>query len=469
MSFGFILPEDFLIGTSSSAFQSEGAWDRGGKSPSIMDHYAAEYAGRIAPSTRNVAEYEKRVGAKPQVYTTDLPDNGCFFYDNYEAYIDDMAKTGQNVYRMSIAWSRLIPDGVGDVNPVAVNYYNNVINKLIASGITPFVDLCHWDPPQCLHEKGGYASPLFPEWFEAYARKCFGLFGDRVKFWSTFNESAIAINRAYIRKHFPPFISNYKTGQQAGQNVIIAHFRAVRAYKEMKLGGKIGSVNCIASATPVSHSERDIGAARRQTLREFDWWVQPMMEGTYPQELLDIDGPVRAGMPEGYQQELDKYFIPMDFIGFNYYRTTRACYREDKPLHSTFESSFYSAPGQEFFSYPQGLLDVTQYIAEKYHNPDMYITENGCAMKAVNDPDIECDDDERISYIREHLRMVCRAIKAGYNLKSYMYWNDADAYEQLSGYYWRFGLTWVDHATGERRWKKSRYYFSEICKTRIVD
>ena len=104
-----------------------------------------------------------------------------------------------------------------------------------------------------------------------------------------------------------------------------------------------------------------------------------------------------------------------------------------------------------------------------YRTIALYITENGCALKNQNDPEKECEDDERITYIREHLRMAARLIRCGYNLKGYMYWNDADSYEELDGYNLRFGLTWVDHTTGERRWKKSRYYFSEICKSHLVN
>ena len=166
---GFILPEDFLIGTANSAFQSEGAWQREGKSESIMEHYAKEFAGKVPPY---LSELDKDVAKRQarQVYSTDLPDRGCFFYDNYEAYIEDMKKTGQNVYRMSLAWPRIIPTGTGAVNISAIEYYDRVINKLISCGITPFVDIYHWDLPQCLMDEGGFSNPRFPEWFENYVR-----------------------------------------------------------------------------------------------------------------------------------------------------------------------------------------------------------------------------------------------------------------------------------------------------------
>ena len=182
----FRFPEDFLIGTANSAFQSEGAWDRDGKSESNMDYYARQVAGKPR--------------GKTSFYTKDLPDRGCFFYDHYEEYIEDMQKTGQNTYRLSISWCRVIPDGVGAVNPKGIAFYNKVIDKLLSCNMIPLVDLYHWDMPQCLQEKGGFANPDFPGWFENYAKVCFAAFGDRVKMWSTFNESAVAVTYGYIRQ-----------------------------------------------------------------------------------------------------------------------------------------------------------------------------------------------------------------------------------------------------------------------------
>ena len=463
--YGFYLPEDFLIGTANSAFQSEGAWDKDGKSESIMEHYAKEFAGKYPGGIS--AEEAKAKHKLP--YSTDMPDRGCFFYDNYEEYIEDMQKTGQNTYRMSLAWPRIIPTGVGEVNQKAIDHYNKVINKLLSCGITPFVDLYHWDMPQCLQDKGGFLSPEFPEWFEAYAKVCFEAFGDRVKLWSTFNESQISIHNGYCAATFPPFQTGRKAAQLAAHHNLLAHFRAVRLYKSMNLGGKIGAVNCITAITPARLVPEDADAADRRRDWYFNWWTQPMLEGTYPQKVLRDCPAVRDNMPENYQADLDKWFIPMDFIGINYYVASRTQYKPDNDLLATPVESFYSAPGQRFTPYPAGLFDVVQYIAQRYQNVDIYITENGCALPNKYDEEAECDDPERITYIREHLRMVCRCIKCGYNLKGYYYWNDADSYEELDGYNLRFGMTWVDHATGRRRWKKSRYYFSEICKTKMVN
>jgi len=463
--YGFRLPEDFLIGTANSAFQSEGAWERDGKSESIMDHYAKEIAGRYPGGM--TAEEAKAKNKLP--YSEDLPDRGCFFYDDYEAYIEDMQKTGQNTYRMSLAWPRIIPTGVGEVNPAAIDHYNKVIDKLLSCGIEPFVDLYHWDLPQCLQDRGGFLNPEFPEWFENYAKVCFGAFGDRVKLWSTFNETQISIHTGYCTATFPPFIKDMKLSLLAGHHCLIGHFRAVRLYRSMNLRGKIGAVNCISAIMPAHMCEDDYQAAERRRNWTFGWWTEPMLEGTYPQSVL-LDCPeIQAYMPEHYQEDLDRWFAPMDFVGINYYVASRTQYDPGNILKSTSVQSFYSAPGQSFAPYPPGLFDVVQYIAKRYSNVEMYITENGCALENRNDEEVECEDPERIEYLREHIRMVCRLLMCGYNLRGYYYWNDTDSYEELEGYRLRFGLTWVNHETGEKRWKKSRYYFSEICKTRLVN
>lgn len=461
---GFHLPEDFLIGTANSAFQSEGAWDRDGKTPSIMDYFAALYAGKTPPARAQVGS----AGAAPEPNSEDLPDRGCFFYDNYEEYIDDMAKTGQNTYRLSLSWSRIIPDGVGEVNPKGIEFYNKVIDKLLSCNITPFVDLYHWDLPMAIFEKGGFESPDFPAWFEAYAKVCFEAFGDRVKLWSTFNETQISIRAGYVSGRFPPYVQDRKRSTQAGHYVILAHFRAVRLYRSMNLGGKIGVVHCLSPASPVELTDENLDAVQRNMTYQLAWWTDPMVNGKYPEWLIQNVAAVRNTMPENYQEDLDQWFAPMDFLGINYYIVGRT-QLADNDMGFKGATSFYSEPGQAYAPYPPGLMDTIQYASDMWPGLDIYITENGCCLRNINDEEAECDDPQRITYLREHLRMIARCIRAGYPVKGYYYWNDADSYEIQDGYRLRFGLTWVDHKTGRRRWKKSRHYFSLICKTHLVD
>ncbi len=457
---GFKLPKDFLIGTGHSAFQSEGAVDRDGKTENWMDHIAKERAGK--PATH----FEK-TGA---TFSSDLTDNGCFFYDNYEEYVEDMQKTGQNTFRFSLSWCRILPNGVGEVNPKGIAYYNKLIDKLLSCGIEPFVDLYHWDMPMCIADQGAFLNPKFPEWFEYYAKVCFEAFGDRVKLWSTFNESQISIHNGYRTGSFAPCHQDEKEYCTASLYCILAHFRAVRLYKSMNLGGKIGAVHAMLNVAPVHLNDEDLGAVERAMEHYFGWWTEPMVNGTFPRTLLRQYPHLDKMFPEGYQEMLDKWFAPMDFVGLNYYMSKWSHNDPDSYLGYKRVESFYSAPGQAFTPYPPGLFDVVQYVSEKYPTIDIYITENGCATENIHDEEKECDDTERVTYLREHLRECARLIRAGYTrLKGYYYWCDADAFENGRGYELRFGLTWVDHKTGKRTWKKSRHYFSNICKTHMVD
>ena len=458
-SFTMTFPDDFLIGTANSAFQSEGAADRDGKSPSMMDHFARTHAGQFLPG----------IVKKGIRMTEEFPDDGCCFYDHFEEFIDDMKATGQNTYRLSLAWPRIIPDGTGAVNEQGLAFYDRVIDKLLACGIEPFVDLLHWDLPMALYERGGYASREFPDWFEQYAKVCFAHFKGRVRLWSTVNEPCVFITSGYADGRFPPFEKDLRKSLLAGQNVLLAHYRAVKLFRALDMDGKIGAVNAIIPVYPADFRPDDMDAARRQAQLRFDIWAEPMAYGHYPEQFFNECPVYKSAMPEGYAQELKDAFAPVDFLGINYYVTSRTADDPDAPARSKRVQTFYTQPGLKNDVYPAGLLDSLLYMRDHYPDVEVYVTENGLCTPNTGDEEEECNDDVRVSYLREHFRMLWRALQSGVNLGGYYYWNDADSYEQLSGYDQRFGLTWVDHKTFRRRWKKSRYYFQKVAQNHMVD
>ena len=268
---------------------------------------------------------------------------------------------------------------------------------------------------------------------------------------------------------FPPYMRDQKLKMLGNHHVILSHFRAVRAYREMGFKGQIGIVHAITPVYPADQSNPyDIAAAYRAVMNRFEIYMSPMVEGRYPNRLL-LEAPrVLASMPDHFQEDIDKWFAPMDFVGINYYNSGRSQFMPDTTLQAKGVENFYTAPGQRFVAYPAGLLDVLTYVWQRYQIP-IYISENGMGVETNNIEEEDCNDDFRIEYLREHLRMVSRALKLGVGVKGYFYWNDADSYESQSGYRYRFGLTWVDRATGRRRWKASRHYFSKVCKSRMVD
>ena len=445
----FEFPKGFMLGTGSSAFQIEGAVSADGKGEITWD-----YMSRVYPES---------------FYNNAKTEPGAWFYKNYKEDIKAMGELGLKSFRMSISWARIIPDGIGEINQKGIDYYNEVIDLLIENGIEPFVDLYHWDTPQHIEELGGMKNRKFIDWFENYARVCFQNFGDRVKIWSTFNEPGVFCFNKYSNGSWFPFEHDEKAGYLAAHNTILAHYRAVKAYREMKLGGKIGAVVDLAAIYPLDPAGNDTLAAKYQVERMGGWWLDPFFRARYPETILKDCPELGKLMPENYAEELKENFEPIDMIGINYYYPAIVNYQEDLMLKSTNAPSYYVQEGQMFNLYPAGIYDVMMYLTREYDIPEIYITENGLGQVTKNDKELDVNDDERISYLREHLRMVVRAINAGAKIKGYYYWSHFDSLESRAGYRWKFGLVRVDLETGERTKKKSWYYYQKLIKDNAVD
>jgi len=444
----FKLPENFILGTGSSAFQIEGSPYADGKGENTWD-----YSCRVYPEM-----FSDNAKTEP----------GSWFYKNYEQDIADMKELGLRSFRMSISWSRILPEGTGKINQKGIDFYNRVIDLLLANGIEPFVDIFHWDLPVMLADKGGFANREIIDNYLEFAKICFESFGDRVKYWSTFNEPGVFCTGPYEGRWYP-FENDFEKAIVSCHNVIIAHYRTVKLCREMGLRGKIGAVIDIAATYPKDPSGMDMIAAQYQTERGALWWLDPMFFGKYPERILE-DCPVYCdAMPEGYAEELKREFAPVDMIGINYYYPGVTEYREDLPSKSTHVASYYVQDDQRFDLYPAGLYDAMMFLTERYNRPEIYITENGLGVRDRGDYDRNINDDDRISYIREHLRMVVRSIRAGANIKGYYYWSNFDSMESRSGYQWRFGLNYVDFATGKRVKKKSWHYYQKIIRDNMVD
>ncbi len=444
----FPFPKDFLFGSASSAFQIEGAPYADGKSESIWD-----YMCRVYPE-----KFHNQAKTEP----------ASSFYKNYKQDIADMKELGLKSFRFSLAWSRILPED-GKVNQKGIDFYNDVIDLLLENGIEPFVDLYHWDLPVWVEEQGGVRDKKFIDLFEEYARICFEAFGDRVKYWSTFNEPAVFCAQPYERGNWYPFGTEFSDYFLAAHHVILAHFRAVKLYRAMGLKGKIGAVLDKSATYPLDPSGKDVLAAQYQTDRGIGWWLDPMFLGHYPEAILRDCPAYRDAMPEGYAEDIRREFAKMDMVGINYYYPGVTSYKEEEPAKSTSVSSFFSQTDEKFHSYPAGLYDAMMYLTEHYDRPEIYITENGLGVLDPGDHEMNINDDNRVAYIREHLRMVSRCIKAGADVRGYYYWSHFDSLESRSGYQWRFGLTYVDFSTGKREKKKSWHYYKKIIEQGQVD
>lgn len=437
----FKFPGNFLYGTGCSCYQAEGSAYADGKTENIWD-----WATRLYP--------EKYKNTK-----TD-PTSG--FYKHFREDVAEMKAQGLKSFRFSISWTRIFPEKDGEINPKSVAFYNELIDLLLENEIEPFVDIFHWDLPVYLMETGGFSSREIIPYFTKFAKACFENFGDRVKLWSTMNEPSVFCISAFTQGHWPPYPKgDLKVALAAAHNALICHYRAVKLYKEMKLPGKIGAVIAIVPIYPADPGGIDLLGATLSMERGTLWWLDPMFLGKYPENIMR-ECPAYYEAMEGYAEELASEFAPMDIVGLNYYMPGIARYEENSPAKSTHIENYYMVEEQRFPNYPAGLYDSMLLVKKRYNNPEIYITENGLGISDNGNKEEMLNDDIRITYLREHLRMVVRSIEAGANVKGYYYWSNFDSFENSAGYTCRFGLNYVDFETGERTRKKSWYYYQKV-------
>ena len=438
----FKFPQDFFWGTAASAFQIEGAAHEDGKGQNVWDVASRQY---------------------PDIFAEDeTPEVSADFYHRYPQDISMMKELGIKSFRFSISWTRIYPDGCGKLNQKGIDYYNKLIDTFLQNGIQPMLDLYHCDMPQALADKGGFKNPQFPEWFGEYARTCFENFGDRINLWNTINEPSVAAFSHYYTGQFPPFEKDLRGALQAAQNIILSHYKAIQIYRSMCLKGKIGIVMHFLPAYPASTEENDKKAAARSFDYYNNWWLQPFFEGKYPESVLAYPA-FSENMPENYAIQLKEQFVPVDYIGINYYGPCAHRYKEGNDLDS--EGVEFNAPKDAygFTYYPQGLFDSAMYIKKRYNNPEIYITENGTARQSTGDVMKDTDDDYRISFMQEHFREIYRSIQAGARIKGYYHWSNTDTYEcNCGGYQNRFGLVHIDFNTLIRTPKKSWFYYQKV-------
>ncbi|XP_058779880.1 beta-glucosidase 18-like [Vicia villosa] len=465
-------PNGFLFGTSTSSYQIEGAAFEDGKGLSNWDVFSHT----------------------PGMINND--ENGDVAIDHYHRYLEDiklMSSLGVNVYRFSISWTRILPNGLyGDINPIGIMFYNNLIDNLLLRGIEPFVTIHHHDLPHELEERyGGWLSPLIQRDFVHFAEICFKSFGDRVKYWATINEPTLVTDLAFIRGTFPPShcsppFGNCYTGNSDVEpllvmhNMLLSHAKAVELYRQHyqeNQGGTIGIVAHTFMYEPLRDEECDRQAVNRALAFVVDWLLEPLVFGEYPAEMRSILG---NQLPRFSPKEKSLLRGSLDFIGINNYGALYAkdCFLSICSLNSSRPiRGFVETTGMRdgipigdqtgmsrFFVVPKSLEKVVDYIKIKYHNMPMYITENGYSSPlnqtmTINDI---LHDYKRIEYHKAYLAALLRAIRKGANVRGYMIWSLFDNFEWNGGYNIRFGLYHVDMNTLERIPKLSVPWFSNF-------
>lgn len=433
-------PEDFTWGTAASSYQIEGAYDEDGRGVSIWDTFC-------------------RVPGK--VLQGDRGDVACDHYHRYKEDIALMKRLGVKVYRLSLAWPRIFPQGGGELNPKGIEFYNRVIDELLANGIEPCITLFHWDLPQPLEDKGGWRVRETAFHYAHYAETCFKAFADRVKLWITINEPfCIAYQGYYEGIHAPGVQGDMGTVMEVTHHVNLAHGLALKSYREGGYGGRIGTSLNLMVARPATDSAEDRLAAELYTDRFSRIFIDPLFGKGYPERLLSTLEGVNVPIAEG---DMELIAGQMDFLGINYYTEEVVSRDESDERGYRNEIGPYPVTDMNWPIVPAGLYRLLNWVKDNYGDIPLYLTENGCACKdRLNDSGDRCHDPERIAYMKEHLKACLKALEEGINLKGYFLWSFIDNFEWSFGYTKRFGLIYNNFETQKRTPKDSYYYFREV-------
>ena len=465
-------PTDFLWGAATASYQVEGAYQQDGKGLSIWDVYSH------LPGT------------------TYQGTNGDIAADHYNRYQEDvrlMAELGLRSYRFSIAWTRIFPDGSGAINPDGIAFYNRLIDELLKYQIVPFATLYHWDLPQALQDMGGWENRDIADAFAAYARTCFEQFGDRVKYWITFNEAINFIMLGYRDGIHPPGVKDERKAVEVSHIVNVAHAKAIAEYRQLVhekriLDGNIGIAHVLLPGFPISDRAEDIQACENYEAMDHHWFYDPILLGEYPQLMWEYYQN-KWGTPtilEGDRALLKQ--AKSDFIGVNYYQSTFLAHNpidgvSTAPLNTTGEKGSQKESGipglfkrvinpnieytdWDWAIYPEGLYEGMKRIQERYGNIPIVITENGIGAKDPIAENGEILDYPRIEYLKQHILACKQAIDCGIPLFGYFAWSYIDLLSWLNGYQKQYGFVYIDREKElERRKKQSYFWYQRVIQT----
>jgi len=436
-------PEGFVWGAATAAYQIEGGWDADGKGESVWDVFTRKEGVIKDGSSGNVA---------------------CDSYHKYKEDVLLLKNMNASSYRFSIAWTRILPQGVGEVNQAGVQYYKNLISELKAAGIVPAVTLYHWDIPQALDLQGGWLNSSSADWFEEYARVCFREFGDDVKFWITFNEpKETSIQGFETGTMAPGKVGHGDMIYIAAHNQIRAHGRAYRMYKAEFASAQNGRVGITLNTNwgePQEPENPEHQLASDEFMQfNFGWFGHAIFkDGKYPPVMrANIDknsqdqGLTTSRLPEFTEEESEMLTGSSDFLGLNFYTSevvypvegdhTNPSYFTDMNYKTYQDETWYHSGSSWLQVTPWGIRQAVNWLTTEYGGDyDIYVTENGFSDKQGN-----LDDLQRIYYYKHYLNQILRAIKEdGVRVAGYYAWSLMDNFEWANGYTEKFGLHSVD-------------------------
>lgn len=433
-----MLSKDFLFGVATSSFQIEG--DRGGRLDCIWDTFCAE-ENTISDSTNG--------------------DIACDHVKLWKQDIELIDSLGLDAYRLSISWPRVMNQD-GTINEVGMQFYVNLVNEVIERGMKVFVTLYHWDLPQHLEDNGGWLNRDTAFEFEKYVEAVASTLGEKVYSYATLNEPFCSAYLGYEEGIHAPGKTGMANGRRAAHHLLLAHGLALKVLKRLCPNSKNGIVLNFSNCHTIGSDSNDIEAAKLADEYHNQWYLQPIIDGKYPDVIERLDAEVR---PEILDGDMDLISQPIDYLGINFY--TRTLYKSDGA--GWFEvvppaTTELTAMGWEIT--PDAFTELLVDLNQRYALPPIYITENGAAM---NDELIggEVKDDDRTAYFHTHLNAVDEAMKQGVDIRGYFAWSLMDNFEWALGYSKRFGIVYVDYETQKRTLKQSALAYSKLVKSRL--
>jgi len=437
-------PAGFLWGTATSAYQVEGAWNEGGRGPSVWDDFVRRPYQVIDGSSGDVA---------------------CDHYHRMPEDVDLMASMGLGAYRFSVAWPRVVPAGRGPVNSAGLDFYDRLVDRLLASGIAPYATLNHWDLPLPLERSGGWTDRETVAAFVDYATVVFDRLGDRVAGWLTHNEPWVQAFYGHGTGHHAPGRCDMSAAYQVAHHLLLSHGLAVQAFRAIGTTGRIGIALNPQRYIAATDGEADAAARARVWANTVDLFLGPIVHGTYPGQLMDWIGVHRPAVRAG---DLEAIRQPIDFLGVNYYNAELVSHDVEGSLIKA-RSVPFSEPGWGLTTMgwgiaPSGLTDVLLELDARYPGLSFVMTENGCALDDLPDADGFCDDRDRIAYLQAHIGALATAIKRGVNVTGYFAWSLLDNFEWAWGYTRPFGLVRVEGGTGRRIPKASAAWYASVAR-----
>ena len=434
-------PAGFVWGAATAAYQIEGAAREDGRGETIWDRFSH---------------------TPGKTYNGDTGDVAC---DHYHRWQDDIAlvqRLSLNAYRFSIGWSRVLPEGRGKPNAAGLDFYDRLVDRLLVSGIDPFVTLYHWDLPQALEDRGGWRNRDTTGFFSDFVEVISGRLGDRVGHWLTINEPHIVVFEGHVHGHMAPGLADSGLIAPVAHHLLLGHGLAIQAIRAQAPHAEAGIVLNLAHLEPATDREADARAAEYADGLYHRWYLDPLYRGSYPEDiearLNPLPGLVRPG-------DFAVIGAPLDFLGVNYY--SRNVIRAGRsgsilPRHVPPRGEL-TAMGWEV--YPTGLYEVLTRLHRDYKVAKLYVTESGASFPDLVDERSEVRDPSRVRYLERHFQEARRALANGVPLHGYFIWSLLDNFEWAHGYLPRFGIVRVDYETQKRTIKDSGYFAGRVAAT----